>query len=392
MVNKEVLILGGGASGLMCAMVASDNGKKVTILEADVKVGKKILVSGNGRCNFTNANIYNNSYNVNLNSYFSKFDNKKAVEFFNKLGLLSYADNEGRMYPKSNLSSSVLDVIINKLNKNNVEIITQTKVDSVKKQNGGYLVKTNNGEYFANHVVLASGSNSLTNVLDKLKIEYKKFTPSLCALKCSNNVRDLSGVRVSDVEVTLNYNNKTVSEKGEILFKDGGISGICIFNFSAALARENLSTAKLSVNMLPCFSYDELVKFLINRKNNLSHLTAKQFFIGMFHKNLGIELLNRADINLNLSVKNFNNNQINNLAKHIQNFNLNVIGFYDNNQVNCGGVILSEFSDDLESKNNNNFYVCGEACNVDGLCGGYNLQWAWTSGYIVGNSLKNKND
>lgn len=389
--KREVIIIGGGASGLMCAMVASKSGVSVTVLEADFKIGKKILVSGNGRCNFTNTNVYANSYNDNINNYLTKFNFSSSVEFFNNLGLISYADSEGRMYPKSNLSSSVLDVMHAELDKNKVEVITGVRVESVKKQNNEYVLQTSGGEYYCKKLVLACGSNVLTNIFKELNLGYEKFTPSLCALKVSNNVRDLSGIRISNVQVTLNYNNTTVTEQGEILFKDGGVSGICVMNLSAYLARAHITNAKLSINLLPDYDYNDLFTLLTKRKNNLKHLTAKQFFVGMFHKNVGIELLNRAKISLSTSVKSITQEQLELLSKIIQNFSLDVIGFYDNNQVFNGGVNLSELTENLESKNNANFYVCGEACNVDGLCGGYNLQWAWTSGYIVGNKLS-KND
>lgn len=387
--NKNIVIIGGGASGLMCAMVASRGGVKVTVLEADVKVGKKILISGNGRCNFTNSKIYNNSYNRNLEEYINQFNQIQTKEFFNMLGLVSYVDEEGRNYPKSNLSSALLDVINLELNKNNVEIITGTKVESVKEQNNGYIIKTSTKEYFANKVVFACGGGTQTKIFDELKIKYKKFVPSLCALKTSNNVAALSGIRIADVKVTLFVNDKKITECGEVLFKDGGISGICVMNLSAFMARANINQATVSVNLEPNKTLSELINLILERKTKLSHLKTKQFFLGWFQKNVGIEILTRAGVDLEVPVKNLSQTQIKKLAGNINDLNFNVVGFYNNNQVHSGGVCLEELTQNLQSKQNPGFYVCGEACDVDGLCGGYNLQWAWTSGYIVGNSLIN---
>lgn len=390
MEKRETIIIGGGASGLMCGVIANLNGYKVTILEADVKVGKKILVSGNGRCNFSNANILPNSYNQNMDKYLNKFDSNKAVEIFKFLGVEPFKDNEGRWYPNSNLSSSILDVMLNRLNLFNTEILTQTVVTNVLKQNNNYVVKTNKGDFECEKVVLACGSNKLINIMDNLKLSYKKFVPSLCALKVNEKVNELSGIRLPNVKVTLLTQNKTYSEFGEVLFKDNGLSGICIMNLSSYLARANNFNARVSINLLPSYNEKELIEYLIIRKNNLLNVTAEKFFLGLFHKNVGYEILKRAKINLKQKVADFNDVTLQDLAKIILNFNFNVVGAYDNNQVFSGGVELTELTDNLESKLNKNFYVCGETCNVDGLCGGYNLQWAWTSGFIVGESISKK--
>ncbi len=385
MIKKQVIVIGGGASGLMCALVASLNGVKVTILEADVKVGKKILASGNGRCNFTNDNILENSYNVDISNFLKKFNSADAINFFEQLGLVSYADSEGRRYPKSNLSSSVLDVMVNALNNNYVEIITQTKANQIIKGDSGYKIITNNGEYTCEKVVVCVGGNALNNMLTNVSVQ--PFVPSLCALKTSNKIKELSGIRVPNVKVSLELNSKTFIEFGEVLFKDNGVGGICVMNLSAFMARNNLNSAKLSINLLPDLEFNCLINMLTKRKQILKNNSIKQFFVGLFHKNLGYEILNRAKVNYNISVNNLSDNQILELAKIISDFSLDVVGFYDNNQVHCGGVNLSDLTSNLESKQNKNLFVCGEANNVDGLCGGYNLQWAWTSGYIVGKSL-----
>jgi predicted flavoprotein YhiN len=160
-------------------------------------------------------------------------------------------------------------------------------------------------------------------------------------------------------------------------------------NLSALLARQKQHKAQVVVNMLPDLTQLQLIKTLKSRKQNLKNLVASKFFVGWFHKNVGYELLKRANISNEKSVAAFTDADINNLAQVMQNLTFNVVGVYDNNQVYSGGVKLTELDNNLQSLKHKNFYVCGEACNVDGLCGGYNLQWAWTSGKIVGETIAN---
>ena len=386
---KNTIIIGGGASALMCALVASQNGTNVTILEAGNKVGKKILVSGNGRCNFTNKNFSHNCYNQNITKYLKQFNNENTTELFNKLGLESYYDEEGRFYPVSNLSSSVLDVILNKLEKQNCEIITQTKVEVINVNSNGYELVTNNGNYTAQNVVLCCGGNALGNMIEHLGVKTKPFVPSLCALKTSEYTKTLSGIRLSGAEVKLVVNGKEYTECGEVLFKDEGLSGICIMNLSAHLARQNNYNAQILINLCPNLTKQQLVNKLLTRKENLFTDKLSKFFVGFTHKSVGLELLKRAGLNENNKVGSLSLEQINKLACVLQELKFNVVGTYDNNQVFSGGIELGELTENLELKKHKNFYVCGEACDVDGLCGGYNLQWAWTSGKIVGEKLKN---
>lgn len=386
--KKETVIIGGGPAGLMCALIAGLNGKKVTILEADVKVGKKILVSGNGRCNLTNLSNLENAYNQNVMKYLIRLDAVETVKFFNFLGLETMRDEESRMYPITNMSISVLDTILNHLELLKTEIITQTKVESVVKSKDEYKLITNNGEYTAKNVVLATGGNSAKEILDSLNIKTKPCIPSLCALKVKENVQELSGIRIPNAVASVLINGKEHKQFGEVLFKDEGVSGICIFNLSAEMARKNIDSTRLSINIFPEYSKKGLVDLLLNRKNTLLNLPAHKFFCGLTHKNIGNEVLKRANISRNDAVSTFNFEHLEKIAETLQNLQFEVNGKYDNAQVHSGGVMLSELNHNLEVKDHPQFYVCGEVVDVDGLCGGYNMQWAWTSGSIVGESLK----
>ena len=382
MKNYDVIIIGGGASGCMAALTAKNN--NIAIIDSGKSLAKKIMVTGNGRCNITNTNMESSYFNQNIDQYLQKFDEKQTLEFFESIGLETYSDSEGRVYPLSNSAKSVVDVIVSKLN-NKVESILEQKVIEIKKVDEGFFVTTDKDSYSCQKLVVAAGGNILINVANKWAIDPKPFIPSLTALKCSD-VKDLNGVRVSDVKVTVtNSLGESKSEEGEILFKDSGVSGIVVFNLSTMFARSGSYKGSVSVDLLPKLTIDELCKKLENRKSLNVRLT--KFFVGMFVNSLANEIFRQSKIDTNIKSSKLTDEQILILAKTIKNLTYKVVGNYDNNQVYSGGVRLSSLDENLMCKQVPNLYFAGEICNVDGVCGGYNLQWAWTSGKIVGDDL-----
>lgn len=383
--TNNIIIIGGGASGLMCALTACLKGKSVTILESGFKLGKKILASGNGRCNLTNKNIFKNCYNV-FPDQLNQFNNLETLKFFSDLGLETYFDDEGRCYPVSNHSASVLEVLLNKLKTLKCNIVTNCLVLGVIKTQNGFNVETSLGLFNAEKVVVATGGNTMKTMLNSFGVEVKDFTPSLCGLKTQESTKLISGIRQT-VKLHLTAKNFSEVEQGEIIFREDGVSGICAFNLSSKLNWSNVSKANLTINLLPEMSEQEVFNLLSNRKQKLTHLKALNFFDGLFVNNLGQELLNRNKISLSADVKKLTEQNLKGLANTISNFNLTIVGKMDNNQVHHGGVELNELTECLQLKKVKNMFCCGEVVNVDGVCGGYNLQWAWTSGHIVGDSL-----
>lgn len=383
--TNNIIIIGGGASGLMCALTACLKGKSVTILESGFKLGKKILASGNGRCNLTNKNILKNCYNFFPNQL-NQFNNLETLKFFSDLGLETYFDDEGRCYPVSNHSASVLEVLLNKLKTLKCNIVTNCLVSGVIKTQNGFNIETSLGLFNAEKVVVATGGNTMKTMLNSFGVEVKDFTPSLCGLKTQESTKLISGIRQT-VKLHLTAKNFSEVEQGEIIFREDGVSGICAFNLSSKLNWSNVSKANLTINLLPEMSEQEVFNLLSNRKQKLTHLKALNFFDGLFVNNLGQELLNRNKISLSADVKQLTEQNLKGLANTISNFNLTIVGKMDNNQVHHGGVELNELTECLQLKKVKNMFCCGEVVNVDGVCGGYNLQWAWTSGHIVGDSL-----
>lgn len=386
MQKYDVIILGGGASGCMCSLNAPKN-KKVLIIDNQNFAGKKILATGNGRCNITNAIIFPSKkfYNQNIDNFLFKFDNNKLINFLYDCGLITYNDEEGRIYPISNSAKSVVDIINNMLNKkNNVKILTDSIVKNINYNQNQYFIKTDNGVYISDKLVIATGGNSLENIEHNLQLEINKPIASLVAIK-TENTKILNGIRISPAKITATINNKTFSQTGEILFKDSGISGISGFNISSLFARNGNFNGEIYLDLLPQIEEKELTEKLLTRRK--LDITVNKFFDGIFLPQVAYFILNKVKIDENRTSLALKYDEIVLLAKTIKKLKLKVKDHYENNQIYSGGIKLSSLTENLESKKYKGLYFCGEVCDVDGLCGGYNLQWAWTSGYIVGKHL-----
>lgn len=374
----KVAIIGAGASGLVAGVYESKH-SDVTIYCADDKIGKKILVTGNGRCNLTNVSGFESAYNQDISKFLERYSYLDIISFFNNYGLEVHVDEEGRVYPLSNSAQSVVDVLENALNKANVKIVYE-KVEDIK-ANGDFEVVTKTSSEKFDKVIVATGSEH--EILDKLGVKYKPFTPSLMALKTKQNTLSLSGLRLSEVSATLVIGEKSYTQYGEVLFKDKGLSGICIFSLSAYLSRINNFNAKIYIDLLPKFSVENVVKMLSNRlKLNFDNLS--EFMTGLFHKKINNYILKCLNYDGNMPINKLEQNEINNLAKIIKNMPFDIVGYYENNQVKSGGVALSDLKGSLEYKKIKNLYFVGEVVDVDGICGGYNLSWAFISAMIAG--------
>lgn len=380
MENYEVIIIGAGASGIMCALNVK---AKTLLVEAGDRIGKKILATGNGKCNLTNNQLSVVNYNTPLvEKYFSQFNQNQTLKYFENLGIFTYADQSGRRYPLSNSANTVLDLLLKKLNaKSNVKVVMNSMPMTITRFNDGFSVTTKTQTYFGHKLVLATGGNSGTQYLNQLKIAYQPFRPSLVGLRTTKN-KGLAGVRVSKVKVTMNQ----FSEVGEILFKEDGISGIVIFNLSAYLARNQISTGKISLDLLAEIDREQLFTMLQTSIQNNPQYLLVDILEGFLHKSLAKNILEKLSLDKTLAEDCTFNNMIN-LVENIKNYVVTFTGYADNQQVHTGGVDLKDLDDNLQHKQVKNLYCCGELVNVDGACGGYNLQWAWSSGKIVGGCL-----
>ncbi|MBE6824058.1 MAG: aminoacetone oxidase family FAD-binding enzyme [Ruminococcaceae bacterium] len=396
-------IIGGGASGLMCACVASkrNRDKKIVVIERDNRVGKKILVSGNSRCNLTNLCASINNYHTDFESgvifLLENYPPQKVIDYFNSIGLLSKADNENRVYPLSKQSSAVLSVLRNELKRNGVDEICDTKVNSIEKNKEGYIVKCDDKTILAQKVVIATGGNNnyaqkvvgdTYSAAKSIGHTLSALSPSLSPVKVKKNIKALKGIRAQG-KVSAVINGEVIkSECGEIQFGADSLSGICVFNLSREINKAD--KGGIFVELLTDYSFEEIKSMLQNRVKLIGNDSVQEIFCGLFHKNIGIAMLKDSNIDTSTCANNLSQKDINSLASTIYKWVFPCVKSNDFStaQVTCGGIKGSEIDPQtLQSKKANNIYICGEAINVDGDCGGYNLQFAFSSGMCVGEQL-----
>lgn len=383
MMKQKIAIIGGGASGLVAAIKSA--GKcKVVLFEKDDRIGKKILQTGNGRCNFCNKNLSQQKYNNPkfVERVFSKVGLDDILNFFKDLGLCYSWDEEGRMYPASNLASSVLDVLRYECQRVGVVIKTNSPVLDIKIRDGKFEIQN---EIF-DKVVISSGNIS-NEFLNKLGISSTEKRQGLCSLKTpKEEIAGLVGIRAK-VEIKIAIESELYKEAGELQFKQDGLGGICVFDISSIISRKNIKNPTIFVDFAPFFENSDLKDELNRRLNKQKDEPIENIFVGMFHRLLGSMLLKRCGISSLTICKNLKNEDVDNLVETIKNCPFHIQGTLGEGQVRVGGISLDEVDENLMSKKHPSLYFVGECLDVDGLCGGYNLAWAWASAILVGEQI-----
>lgn len=406
---KDVIIIGGGPAGILCAAAIKENAKEmvnVTIVERLEKIGKKILATGNGKCNFTNKNLSPRRYNNPkfVTPTLSKYGYKEIVEYLESIGLLSKEISEGRMYPYTESATTVLEVMRMHLNRLGVNVKTNYEVNKVVEKNGRYLVYNKNQRNYyleCDYLVFACGGASAPvlgsngsgyGLLKPFKVKVTDIYPGLVGIKSDiTTLKVLNGLRFKcNVSV---YEKKTKScvwiEYGEVQFKGDGISGIVVMEASTFMAR-HLGNYVINLDLMPEASLDDTVRMLNIRKELFESSEVLNLLTGMLPKMLGQVILKKASIDMNSYIINLTKANITKIAGLIKAFPLDVKGDYgfERSQVTVGGVSVTEVDNEtLEIRKMPNAYVCGEIIDVDGECGGYNMQWALASGYLVGKKI-----
>lgn len=354
-------VIGGGASGMYASILLAKNGYSVAVLEANDRVGKKLLATGNGKCNLTNEYIDLSCYNSNeIGEIISSFNLK---EQFLQLGLVSKIKS-GRVYPFSEQASSVLNVLRANMQKYGVQEICDCKVQDILLEDN-IKILTSKGKFVCQKVCLACGSNASfgtnsLNLFQKLGHKVQKTSPALCPMNVSNidDIKGLNGVR-QEAMVSMFAEGKLVAKEfGEVQFRKDSISGIVILNHSSHMAWNNLEKAELSLDFMPNYSVEQVQKLL---DDNIT------FNFGLLHKNLMTNIQKRG-------------------ISSVKDYKIMVSRNYDfkQAQVAHGGLKLCEFDlKNMRSKIDDRLYAIGEALNVDGLCGGYNLHWAFASAWTL---------
>lgn len=371
MSRRHIVIAGGGAAGLAAAVTAAELGARVTLLERADRVGKKILQTGNGRCNLSNAAVAPEAYNAPdfTAPVLAQIPCEELRAFFSAHGLFTYPDAEGRIYPVSDAASGVLDVLRLACEESGVQ--TLCGFDTVQLRTDGTAAAADGRTVTGDAVIVATGGG--TRLLQNAGHRIMPFSPVLCPLKTDTApVRGLSGLRVKCAVTLLRKGAPLRTQRGELLFRDYGVSGIVIFD----LSRHAQPGDVLSINLLPDLSRDELCKLLYQRKTDHPLRAGETFLTGMFHSRIDAAVLRAAG-----------GDTPERLARAIQDFRLTVQGCGDSKQaqVTRGGAALSEFDPvTLGSRLHPWLFAAGEALDIDGACGGYNLHWAFASGITAG--------
>ena len=401
---KKIAIIGAGASGIIAALKASEN-NQVILIDGNDKCGKKILLTGNGRCNYWNSDISLDKYETdnrdNLRNILSEKNKSETLEFLGSLGIYPKIKN-GYYYPYSNQAASVREILDKEIKKRNIEVKYGNKVKEVNKQNDSFIIiLENNEKIHTDKVIIATGSKAYPktgsdgfgyDIADKFGHNINMVVPALTQLKSNEKfLRDWENVRC-DAKVSLFVDGQNLKEDiGEIQLTANGISGICVFNISG-LASKNISFGKrveVVINFLPHLE-NNFYSWINDRAEKMKDRTIEEILESIFNYKLMFVLLKQANIPKDKKWNELNENNKKALCDKIENFRLNIIDTesFDKAQVCTGGVSLSEIDPTIfESKLVPSLYFIGEVLDVDGKCGGFNLAFAWISGYLAGRGV-----
>ncbi|KKP79496.1 MAG: hypothetical protein A2271_02475 [Candidatus Moranbacteria bacterium RIFOXYA12_FULL_35_19] len=405
----DVVIIGGGASGMMAGILASVGGAKVAILEKNSTLGKKLLLTGNGRCNLTQANFSNREFveKIGKNGKFlfsglSVFGPRETQYFFARLGLKLKTETDGRVFPQSDKAQDVLNVLKKSLKKNGVTVkLNQNVLDFEIKDAKIVCVKTADQKIYAKNFILSTGGKSFPitgstgdgyNWLKKMGHTLVLPAPALTPIKIKESwVKKLSGISLPNVEIKILQNNKKITTAcGEIIFTHFGLSGPAIINISKYVSR-NLSQGEifLELNLFPTLTQNALEEKLKIDFEEYKKKDLKNYLAEYFSQKLALTILELSKLETDRKIYSLGKTHRNNLAKLLKNIRLSVDSLLDFEfaMITSGGVSLKEVENKtMRSKIISNLYLAGEILDLDGPTGGYNLQITWTTGYVAGKS------
>ena len=399
---RHVAVIGGGAAGMMAAITAAREGVKVTILEHKDRIGKKILSTGNGRCNFTNTFQTPACYRSDNRDFawniIQKFNVEKTISFFKELGIYP-KDRNGYLYPYSDQAAAILEVLQIEIAKLDICVMTEINVLDIQPVKRGIRVTTDKKTITVDSVILACGSKAAPvtgsdgsgyQLAKLLGHRIVPVLPALVQLRCAEKFyKSISGVRVQGTVEIYADDISLASDTGEIQLTNYGISGIPVFQVSryAAKAIYQKQSVTAVLNFMPDMNKDEFLSFLQERITLCPHKTLDEFFTGIFPKKLCELWIRLSRLPKEMRVSDLSGEQLEKLVLLIQHLRTHITetNAFERAQICCGGVDTTEINPDtLESNYVPGIYFAGELLDVDGICGGYNLQWAWSSGFVAG--------
>lgn len=393
---KKVVVVGCGASGIIASIFASSN-NEVIVLERNSSPLKKLLLTGNGKCNYFNENQSISNYNSSnidlLEKIISQNNIERVLSFFDRIGIVPKIKN-GYYYPYSNLSNSIKEALLKEASLKGVKIKTDYLVKNIEKINNKFII---NNEIECDYVILSTGSKACPKtgsdgigyeILKKFGHNIVKVLPALTQVIGNKSYfKDWAGIRV-DSKISLYENNKYIcSQVGELQLTKTGLSGICIFNLSSKIKRglDKGYREDISINFLPFVN--DIESFLEDRNNKVKRRTIIELLEGLINYKLVKIILKECKIDENKYYEELNEKEKNSLFNNLVNFKVNIIDTndFENSQVCSGGIPLTEINiNTMESTIVEGLFIIGELLDIDGLCGGYNLTIAWITGILAG--------
>ena len=397
----NVCVIGGGAAGMLAALTAAENGHRVLLLERQSRVGRKLLATGNGRCNLSNYHVSPAHYHGGAgfcDFALSQFDVGETLQYFASLGLLTVSEASGRIYPMSNMAGSVLDVLRYALERPEIDLQTGQTVTAVRKMPEGFSVKTETDTFSARCLILAAGGAAGSKVgggMDGYRLAKSlghhrtALYPSLVQLKTDPTYpRALKGVKAQCGISICRGSQVLARNSGEVLFTEYGVSGPAIFDLSRIVSAGGSDLTCL-LNFFPDWEEAEVLHWLSQRQAAMAAHEASTLLTGSCHTRLGQMICKSAGFT-NQRAAGLTRDDLRRIARQATHFALPITGTcgFDQAQVTAGGLDTSEFDPrTLQSRLVPGLYACGELLDIDGDCGGYNLQWAWSSGRLAGKLL-----
>ena len=397
----NVCVIGGGAAGMLAALTAAENGHRVLLLERQSRVGRKLLATGNGRCNLSNYHVSPAHYHGGAgfcDFALSQFDVGETLQYFASLGLLTVSEASGRIYPMSNMAGSVLDVLRYALERPEIDLQTGQTVTAVRKTPEGFSVKTETDTFSARCLIWAAGGAAGSKVgggMDGYRLAKSlghhrtALYPSLVQLKTDPTYpRALKGVKAQCGISICRGSQVLARNSGEVLFTEYGVSGPAIFDLSRSVSAGGSDLTCL-LNFFPDWEEAEVLHWLSQRQAAMAAHEASTLLTGSCHTRLGQMICKSAGFT-NQRAAGLTRDDLRRIARQATHFALPITGTcgFDQAQVTAGGLDTSEFDPrTLQSRLVPGLYACGELLDIDGDCGGYNLQWAWSSGRLAGKLL-----
>ena len=400
--SKRVAIIGAGASGLVAAITAARAGAKIKIYEKNNKIGKKILATGNGRCNVTNQSIKTSNYH-GLNPKFvniaiDKFNSQVCKKFFGEIGIELAEGQNGRFYPASLQSSSVVRQLTYECISENVEISLNSEVQYIVKEGEKFALHVEGKKEYADSILIATGGLAMPTLgaRDSGYRFAKSFGhtiiptfASLVQLECKEDFKSISGVKLQ-ADVKIIQNRKEIAyASGDLLFTSYGLSGSAILDISRRVNRllQNSDEVIINIDLMRQYSKEQLKNILLKRLKNSNKKSVELWLDGFINSKLALFLSKDFRIK---NANELNTKDIINLVYMLKNFKATVVSSrgFKSAEVTAGGVNTDEVNPKtFESKLEKNLYISGEVLDIDADCGGYNLHWAWASGYSAGLSI-----